>query len=417
MHVRRAFLVGLSTLLLVAASACDWLQAGYDSGQSGANPAETALTPSSVSTLAVRFSISASGRQYGQPIVVGSSLYATSFESSSNTARLEQFDAATGTPGWSKVLATSAASVTDPQSASGLVYAATSPSRPGTATLTAVALSNGAGKWAVPLPSGFGIVKSVSLDRGRVIVDLLAPDTFLPFGGSTEVVALDGMTGAPVWTWTGQVDQLAHVGAVISWRDGYVVVAYNDPGSPQVFVGYPRTLFLNEADGSEHKVPAVLQGDSLRVCASDLCYGTTQDGGLSTGGPGPAMAVDPVTGKVIWTGMSALSAAVSTRSAILANTTGLTAVEARTGTAEWTSPPLAGVTNISAPVIAGGVVYFVTYDGTNATVRAYDASNGAADGSVNIPTPPAGTSLAAPVVSNAKVYVNETGAITAYAPA
>jgi hypothetical protein len=417
---RQVVFVGLSALLLVAASGCDWLQTGYDSGQSGANPAEPQLTTASVATLASKFSISTAGRFYGgQPIVLGDSLYATSFEPSTHTARLEQFDTATGKPGWSTTLSTAAASVTDPETASGTVYAATQPSSSSApASLFAVAQATGGTKWSVTLPSGYYIVKSMSLDRGRVFVDLLAPDTFFPFFGYTTVVAVDGTTGTTVWTWTGAIDQQAHLGTVISWHGGYVVLAYNCCGGvnpPTGPAGFPRTLFLNEADGSVHMASGSDSNESLRVCANDLCYGTVWDIVRYTE-PEPAMAVDPTTGNVVWTGIGALSAAVSPRSAILGNTTGLTAVDARTGAAQWTSPTLNGVTRISSPVIAGGVVFFLSYDGTKVALRTYDASNGTSIGSLDIPTPAALGNLFAPVVANGKVYLNLTGTITAYAP-
>jgi outer membrane protein assembly factor BamB len=95
----------------------------------------------------------------------------------------------------------------------------------------------------------------------------------------------------------------------------------------------------------------------------------------------------------------------------------LTALDASTGADRWTTfPELSNVQAVSSPVVAGGVAYVVTYDGANATLRTYDASNGTAIGSFNVPTPTNVFELAAPVVSNGTVYVNLTGTVTAYAP-
>src|SRR5438477_10668822 len=127
MPTRSVLVVGVAVLMLLA-SGCDWLQPGYDPGHSGANPSEPALSTATVATLTRQFSISSAGRTYGQPIVAGHTLYATSLESSTSTARLEQFDAANGTPGWSTTLSTSAGFVTDAASASGTIYAATTSS-------------------------------------------------------------------------------------------------------------------------------------------------------------------------------------------------------------------------------------------------------------------------------------------------
>ncbi|MBV8951032.1 MAG: PQQ-binding-like beta-propeller repeat protein [Actinobacteria bacterium] len=416
--MRAARLALAVTLLLVVASGCDWLQAGYDSGRSGTNPVEPALTVSSVGNLAPKFSISTLGRNYGQPIVIGQSLYATSFEASTNTARIEQFDATTGVRGWSTSLSTAAGSVTDPEWASGTVYAVTAPSSSsGSATLFALASSTGVTRWSVPLPSGFSVVESVTLDRGRVFVVLLQHDPFFPFGGSVAVVALDGGTGSTIWSFTYSADQQAHVGAVVSWSGRYVVLAYNCCGGtnrPTGIVGFPRTTFLDEADGSVHTESGSASDRSLRLCADDLCYGTVEDIVNGTW-PSPATAVDPNTGNVVWTGIDAVAAAVSQRSAVLANPTGLTAVDPRTGSAQWTSPTLANVSHIAPPVIAGDVVYFVTSD-YKATLHTYDASNGSSIGSVDIPTPATISTLHAPVVANGMVYVNQTAAISAYAP-
>jgi outer membrane protein assembly factor BamB len=114
---RRGFGIVPVLLLAVALSGCDWLQPGFDAGRSAYNPADSALTTSTVASLTSRFTISTNGRTYTAPIVSGSHLYASSFEAGTGTARIGQFDATNGKPGWSTAF---------PVVADGRVYIAAS---------------------------------------------------------------------------------------------------------------------------------------------------------------------------------------------------------------------------------------------------------------------------------------------------
>src|SRR5690348_4318080 len=165
---RRVLGIGLAVFLVVALGACDWLQPYYDGGHSSYNPSESALTTSSVKTLGPRFTIATAGRTYGVPIVSGTSLYVTSFESGTATARIEQFDATNGTPGWSATLGTDVTSVSDVASGSGLAFALTHTT--GATALQAVSTSDGTVAWTYTLPAGASSVGSPVVDQGRVFV-------------------------------------------------------------------------------------------------------------------------------------------------------------------------------------------------------------------------------------------------------
>lgn len=401
----RTRLAAASVLVVVAASACDWLQPSYDAGHSGANPAEPALTAKTVGTLTPRFVISAAGRIYGQPIVAGHTLYVTSQEFSTNTARLEQFDAATGRPSGSTALSTAASGVTDPAWASGTIYVGIRTSA-SNGNLLAVSSSTGTVQWSAPLPSRFGPL-ALSVDRGMVFV-LTRAAGFI-FIGEVKVVALNRTTGVQVWATTVCSSAYTANGMAIT-SGGFVAVAYNCGANPMHPPGFPETSFLKQSDGSMHG--NVILG-TLAASADGLVYGQT------VASPNDVTeAVEPSGGTPAWTHAPVgFGAAVNSRDVIFSRTSGLTALDASTGADRWTTfPELSNVQAVSSPVVAGGVAYVVTYDGANATLRTYDASNGTAIGSFNVPTPTNVFELAAPVVSNGTVYVNLTGTVTAYAP-
>ncbi|MBV8949791.1 MAG: PQQ-binding-like beta-propeller repeat protein [Actinobacteria bacterium] len=420
MRVRRVLLVGASVLLLVAASGCDWLQPGADAGHSGYNPLEPTLA---VTKLAPRFTISTAGRAYGQPIVAGHQLFAASVESSMTTARVEQFDAATGNPGWSTTLSNTAGSVTDVASDADTLYVAVNPPGSGTSTLFAISARSGAITWQVPLPAAY-TAQTLTVDGGKVLVSLFTPSAASPFvaNGSAEVRAVDAATGATLWTFNSGFDTATRGPVRTSvTSNGFASVTYPCCwGPPHVEFPCPATEILNEADGTvtfdAQSCVAGASGLTLASSANGLLYGDGMNGGFPF-----SEAFNPATNTPTWTSgdVSSLNnsvVAVNSQVAIFADTSKLLARDALTGAIQWTSAPLSNVSYESDPVIAGGIVYLATSDGTTTSLRTFNATTGAPLASLNIGTATGVQSVAAPVVSYGNVYVNETGTITAYAP-
>jgi outer membrane protein assembly factor BamB len=246
----------------------------------------------------------------------------------------------------------------------------------------------------------------VRVDHGKVLVLLWQPGTFYGPWGTVKVVALDATTGAADWTFSATDSVVSTMDTAV--ERGRVVVTYlccARPGHPE---GVWTTAFLNENDGSL-PVGGVSNNELLTTAAEGFLYGQQVD---TTFGSVSIVAIDQATGST-WTQPFGGTAAVSSTSAIFTSPSGLRAFDPRTGAAQWTSSPLTG--RFSEPVIAGGVAYLVTVDSTSAKLHTFDAATGAEVNSLTIPGPdPFGAR--APVVANGRVYVNETGSITAYAP-
>jgi hypothetical protein len=246
-----------------------------------------------------------------------------------------------------------------------------------------------------------------------VMAAVFTPLPQLPAWKVTQVVAADATSGAIKWTSTGQVSTGGGDLAVSS--QGLVALAYNCCLQIGMPVGHPATEILRETDGA---VVGGVDNAYLLASANGLLYGNQND--PATGYPA-AFAVDPTTSSVVWSHAIIPTSglpAVSGRSIIWSYTyndaTLLSSWDPLTGCAcvgQWTSSPAPqGIAlDKSDPVVAGGLVFWVTTDGTTATLIADDANTGRQVAVITLPT----SSAPRPVVANGQVYLADGTSITA----
>jgi hypothetical protein len=219
-------------------------------------------------------------------------------------------------------------------------------------------------------------------------------------------LAVDATSGSTVWSYANSANVVQSDGTVVARN--LVVVAFDCCARPGLAQGIPTTVVLDENNGS---MRSSTENEVLNVATSQLAYGQLTD---ANSGQAATGAVDPADGTVKWTAPLTTQFAVSGSSMVYLSTDGvLHAVDARTGSAQWTSPAPAGTYKTrSDPVIAGGVIYLVVGNGPTDELRTYDATNGTAIGVTTTRT----GSYTDPVVANGTVYVTVGGAITAYGP-
>lgn len=406
MNGRRVRLVATAVLLLMVAG-CDWTQAGMNAGHSLYDPNEPALTASTVGTLTPKFSLSVPNTTGAAPIVAGGRLFLTTFDSSTSSAELHAFDATSGAALWTTTLATDATQASNAVYDNFTIYTVTTSASGLTAN--AVSPETGSIEWSVALTTGVGLASSLVADQGKVFI--------LAVPGGLELLALDGATGGTVWTWADQSPEAGSSVATPVVGGGVISLKYTCCAQPAKTTGYPGTQLLSESNGapmgnSFSAFETQVRTMSMYAAANGLFYG---DVSVYPQGDFTA-AYDPRTVDLLWDNPVWTTApgpfAVSGRSFIVANSSGLTALDAKTGASQWTTPWPAGSNNAGAPVIAGSLVYVITSDGTTRTLRTYDAVTGAAVSSLDV-----ASNAATPMVANGFVYFAAGGTITAYAPA
>src|SRR3954447_3033360 len=91
---RRGVVLVLLAGVALVASACDWLQQGYNGGDTFAHPSEPAITASTVGTLHEGCSLAAPKASMQTPLVVGGNVVAVGEDGT--RATITVYDANTG---------------------------------------------------------------------------------------------------------------------------------------------------------------------------------------------------------------------------------------------------------------------------------------------------------------------------------
>lgn len=367
-----------------AAATGDWTQFRNSPSLLGVNPAETALSPTTVSGLRQKWVNPVSTYAVGAPAVVNGVVYVGGYED----GKLHAIDAASGKELWAAPpdALPGDGLFSSPAVANGIVYIGIN--RPA-ASIWAFDATTGATLWNVGL-SVSNIVGSPTVADGVV------------YATSTEdqVVALDAKTGTKIW------DAKPQGGS-----SGFY-------SAPAVSGGLVFVTSLN------HRVYA-LKADTGAVAWTFMTGAINTSSPAVSGGlvhfsswDGYAYAVDAATGTQRWkvrlgTPSSEYSSpAVADGVVYIGSNSGrrVYALNAATGSQVWSART--GDTVLSSPVVANGVVYVGSYDGN---VYGFAATNGRRLWSARLSSP---ASLG-PVVSNGMVVVgtyppNDPGQLFAF---
>jgi eukaryotic-like serine/threonine-protein kinase len=311
----------------------DWPKFQFDLDNSGYNPYENVLNPSSVKGLKVAWSFRAG---YATPPVVANGLVYVG----SNDGKVYALDASTGAKVWSF---RTSGSFYGPAVANGVVYVASS-----NHYMYALDASTGTKLWRHK-----GGYSSLAVADG--VVYLAA--------WSHRVYALDASTGAELWR--------SRTGALIE-----SCPAVSD-GAVYVVIGsYPARVWALDATtgGKLWRVNTYLDALSSPAVANGVVYL-----GASLFTEGHVLAFNASTGARLWDfrddygEMRYSSPAVANGVVYVGDDGGnVYALDASTGAKRWTFPT--GTYIESSAAVANGVVYVGATDGT---VFALDASTGA----------------------------------------
>jgi outer membrane protein assembly factor BamB len=352
-----------SAMLLVRT---DWLRFHFDNGNTGNNPYEKALSPSTVSRLGLTWTNGHNASFYSPPAVMGDIVYVGS------DRYLSALYAPTGEDIWRQ---RSLSIYASPAVADGVVYAVDA--------YTGV--------------SAFDTITGARLWRYRIGGDVsdsapVVADGAVYVGNGDGLTAVDATTGKRLWSYpVGGTDSSPAVANGIVFIGGYQAIYAIDAAT-----GTPRWSRPNDGIGS----PAVAGG---------IVYATSSDHKV--------YALDASTGKKLWNfladGSAICSPAIANGVVYAASTRSLYAIDAKSGALVW-SRRLRGIGYLPSLVAANGVVY-VTAARTG-TGYAIDGSTGR-----KLWSSGPGEYQSSPVVVNGTLYLASTdnpftrgGRITAF---
>jgi hypothetical protein len=328
--MHRRWLLAVALIAVVVLAGCDWPQFGFDAGRSNFNPSEPALTPSSVTHLASRWSTPC--RCLRTLVADGDVFTVDGFvlgQSGPFTLTVRALQASTGSPVWSLPLGSvSTAGVV--AVGNGVVYLDVQHTT-GLAQVVGLDEGNGSVRFAITPPApGAGVV--AINDAGPLVGRLLFVSAWA--GEDSEVSAIDP-NGHVVWSAQpgGFVEGLAAAAGGPLYASSIVRLTSRAQAVVPLLTG------LGEADGAV--VSRVVVGgtattnwSSLTKFQNGLAYGADSSlhGGTGAGG----LAVDPATGGVTHLAGGDFLAAVSPTAAILQDEEDdVFGVNPKTGTQLW----------------------------------------------------------------------------------
>jgi outer membrane protein assembly factor BamB len=330
----------------------DWPRFHFDNHNSGSNPYEITLDPSTVGRLQMAWSFAAAGNA---PAIAGGVLYLAT------GAGIQALDAESGAPLW-LYQDTNVSSA--PTVANGLVYFAS--------YNDVVAIDAGTGQFAWSHSTG-----------GTVATPAVDGDTLLAGSSDNFLYALDALTGALRWKFFVR-SEVRDVPAIAGGR------VYFEAYDFQVFALTVKTghkVWSTSVDFIAQAPPVVANG---------LVYAT---------GDGMLTALGARGGQIRWTvnGVGTIPA-VAVGHLFVGMDHAIASLDASSGATEWTRSLKHAA--VAAPIEANGVLYF-----TSARIYAANAATGKVlwrDPNVG------GQSYADPAVVNGTLYVNSRGALYAF---
>lgn len=375
-------------VVLVAALAlggCDWAQVRFGPEASGFNPYEPSLTPSSATSLSVRWS-TACACAVNRPLVANDTVFAIDGTGgvAPYTLTLRAFATGDGRPRWATALGQTAGVGVLAAVANGLVYVVVQRA-PASDQLVAIDATSGTVRWRrTPPAPGTGPVRidSPVVDGAHVFVTATASD-------ASTLSAFDA-TGQRVWTVApgGQVFEGANVAAVAGETVYVSTFLPLTSGDGLIFLrGY---AVGNGAARSTVTIGSNLPVQSLAT-ANGLVYGTfyTSVGRLGRVG---TFAVDPGTGAIVWTG-EPVTLAVTPGAVLSSNprTGELVAHHPITGAPVWTTNQ-----SDAGAAATNDLVFFSEGDIRRLTDGGFVGRVRTADGdALRLPTPSGGRVFAA----------------------
>lgn len=303
----------------------DWAQFRAGPAHTGVNPDETVLTPATVGKLKLRFSLDAPAGLPG--VEVGGVAY---WDLGS---QVTAFDPVTGAVRWRAVLGVQGTPSAPLAAGGGRIFV-------GTARGGLVALDAADGTTAWTRGIDVNPIRSAPTLAGGVLY-AMGDDR----SDRLQAIALDPATGAVRWQ---------------TMLEGAVTLSSVTVSGGLVFVGtgiHPQLYALDAATGAVRWHVAVANGNQTALAADGRLYTIGRD----DAGNGFVDALDPATGRVLWSAPGSGTLAVTGRAVYVLSGTGtafsLRALDPATGATLWTSPPVAETGTVSGPVVAGGVVY------------------------------------------------------------
>jgi outer membrane protein assembly factor BamB len=402
----------------VSAYAADWPGYGFDSAHSGANPAETAISPSNVAQLALAWSAPIGVDLRCTPVEANGVVYDTTSNGGGTLMTAYAYDLATGALRWKTDYPNpttpsdpGVACIGGPSFGGGLLFVTDY-----YGYLGALNTSTGAVVWSTHLP--IGIWGAPTYSNGVVYVA----------DRSAEVTAFDASSGAIKWQTHFQVGNGNEVDSSPAVAGGLVVIGQTGG----CFDGTCGGLWaFDQSNGNVrwHVGAGVLGHSSIRFespsIAGGVVYVSIEDGGLD--------ARDLATGQLLWTGTIAnvtgaqnwSTPAVSDGRVFVAGNDGKLyafAVGCGTGGAScspiWTARlngPSYTKAVFASPAVANGLVYIVGDDDFSvAHVNAFAvncATGGGAcsplwSASLNYDTQTLGSDASSAIVANGTVLTN-----------
>lgn len=339
--------------------ATDWVEFGFDGNGSRANPFENVLSPSTVGSLAQRFTYQMGFGSFSSPAVSHDLLYV-----GSGDWNLYALNAHTGALVW-KYQTLSEIYSSSPAVYNGVVYIGSEDRY-----VYALDAQTGALKWKFLTFDCCDIWSSPVVANNVVYIG----------GGGPTMYALDASSGSLLWTFS--------AGDLIS-------AAPAVSGGIVYFTSYDAyTYAVNATDGT--LVWKFLTGPYGMLFVAPV----VADGMVYINSISGLYALEATTGNVVWADYSVFGEDVSpaaSNGVLYAPTNfGLIAYDDKTGRRIWTSPiPVLS----SYPAVANGVLYVSSSDGN---IYALDESTGAVlwsykSGVTNY--------LATPVVANGLLYL------------
>jgi len=402
-RARRASTAALALSMALGAlvmAGCDWTQLGAGAGRAYNNPREAQLTAATVDTLHEVFSVPVG---LTEPIIVGSSGYTTLHDGFGGSATVEAWNAGTGVGRWSVPLLDAARTLTGVVSAGGHLIVAVL-GTDGITQVSALSRVDGAVIWEKDLPgTSDRLGQYLAVIDGQVVLTRYRTVNGDPLTGTTEVAALTIDTGTMTWS-----RNVTGLGTALGALSRYVVVSHALAAAG----ARSQIDVLAIADGStvwtRGGSPEASLSAQMAAGQRLFTFGTIE--AASSDHP---IIFDVANGTLLWEGSaSGVSAPrASTDRVAVSVDVNVTALDTATGAVRWSVP--APGDPVSAPTIAGSLVYVVAEGGSGSALHAYDLSTG--DEVADVPV--AGSSLYTPVVANGRVYLSDGSVLHAYAPA